>query len=158
MRCASKGERHIAIRRVHHAAIELAKQIGHIIRGEIDHALLQGFGFGQGNAFAYGFFGPIDIAMPRGGNRAGVCGRVIHNFLRDYAAREKNRMRRADVRAGRHGRDVGGKNNEASRGCGARPARCNENDYRHARVHFRLHDFAHGGVEAAGRVELQNHG
>ena len=63
-----------------------------------------------------------------------------------------DRRRRARVRSGSHGGDVGRKQNEKSGRSRARTGRRDVRSHRNWTTQNRLNDFPHGGVETARRV------
>jgi hypothetical protein len=65
-------------------------------------------------------------------------------------------MRRADVCSRRHRGNIRAESDDASRRSCTGAARSDEHDYRNGRIHFVLDDIAHGGIEAAGRIQFEH--
>ncbi|CAM8771491.1 hypothetical protein NCM_02083 [Burkholderia pseudomallei] len=165
------------------AAVELRGEIGRVVREQVDHVLCERVVRGQAHRLAHRALRPFGVAPAQLREAADVSGRVVQRLAgfgrfrigrtrasgpgragrlasparrRLAADAELHGRRRAEVRAGRHRRHVACIDDI---GAGARRACAARRDERgdgHARGDDRLDDLPHRGVEAAGRVELDD--
>ena len=142
------------------AAVERRQQLRHVLHDQVDQLALEGFLLGEGAALDDGLLRQLEVAPAALGLAANVGRGVRGDLLRHdlvHLPHPADRVRRADVRAGRHGDDVGGDGDqEAGRGRpGARGA--DEDGHGRLAVQDLVDDLPHRGVEAARRVEAQDH-
>ena len=106
---------------------------------------------------------PVGVAAPVLGESTGVGGGVVHRLRRGRVlalhtraaapAADPHRRGGARRRAGRHGGDMRGRQEEGPGARRPRPARRDPDRHRHRRGQDVAHDLARRAVEAAGRVE-----
>ena len=183
-RDASGVELHLAARELHLAPIEALHERRHVDGDQVGDVLLHRlFGRNRGR-LAHGLLGPGDVATPKLREAADIGDGVVERlfvharllglglaalvlflfrFLGPVAAArighaaDAHRRGRADVGRRRHGGDVRGEQDVGAGTGGARAARCHVHHHRHGRGEDVLDDGAHGGIEPAGRVYLENH-
>ena len=138
---------------------ELGQQIFRRIGDQIDQLAVERFRIGEGFPVGDRRFRELNVAAALPGIAAQKRRGVIQNLvlqrlvhIQRKAADLQQRRSRAGVRAGRHGGDVGGQQNEKSRGGPARARGRNVDSHGHRRSQNVLDDVFHGRAQAARRV------
>ncbi|MCY1430384.1 hypothetical protein D9M71_463320 [compost metagenome] len=156
-----------------------------VVGQQVHHFLSMRIGGREADGFAYRTLGPLGIAPTHLRQAANVGGGVIDLFagegflvagllglvvllrvlvaarlvalrLAGHAA-DLHRRRRPQVGARCHGGEMAGVEDVGAGAGRPRAAGGDEAGYRHRAGEDRLDDAAHGGIEAAGRVDLQHH-
>ena len=140
----------------------LRTRSGHVVRDEIDERRRGAERFLLGERAAVGdrLLDERDVAPALRRERPRVGGDVGRHLLRhhlvDLFAVAGDRVRGADVRAGRHGGDVGGDGDEEAGRRGAVPRRPDEHGDRRLRADDGVVDVARGVDQAAGRAQRED--
>src|SRR6185369_16525472 len=150
---------------VYFAPIDLLEQARNIRRNQINDVQFQRLFGRDDGAFAHGGFGPLDIAMPFGGDPLHQADSIVLIFLDDWivallwlrpARADLDEMSGADAGMRSHRRDVRGQRNETAGAGGIGSRRSYKNDNGDRGGIKRLNNFLGGGHQAARRVELND--
>ena len=152
-----------AVPAAHLAAVELLEQVVEVRRDQVDERRVgvQGLAFGERQTLGDCLLGQLHVALPlaRDRPRVGrdVGGRLLRRGLVHLGAGAGDRMRGADVRAGRHRRHVrrDGYEEPGRRGAGA--ARTDVDHHRGVRLDDPRIDLARGVDQPARRPQHHDH-
>ena len=151
----------LRLRPLHAKAVELPDQRLLVRRDQVDQVALLGGCGGDVGRLADHLLGQVRVTAVSLGEGAHERGRVVSDLAAEHlvllAAAERDRRRRADVRLRRHRRHVGRLGDVEARGRGPRAVRRHVDDHRHRRGDDLLDHLAHRVIEAAGRVEPEDH-
>ncbi|MES4793061.1 MAG: hypothetical protein C4321_08840, partial [Chloroflexota bacterium] len=116
--------------------------------------------FIDGDGFADCLSGPVGVSATEFGDAADVGDGIVFDFLSegafDVGAVGVDGSGCADGGVGRHGGDVTGHGDEGAGAGGASADGCDVDGDGDIGAAEALDDFAHGGVEAAGCIELED--
>src|SRR5437899_1877978 len=145
----------------HHAAtLQIAEQCVHVRRKEIRDMLRNRLLGIQRDTLSDGILDPAVVSTPLAGDtgqvRRGIAGDLPAQIPWDVPATSLDRVRRADIRARRHGQDIGGFGDEHPSRCGARTGRRHVRHRRYRAIQEVLHHLAHGRVQTARRIDHQH--
>ena len=141
------------------AAVELSEDVVDVGRGEVDQRRVgvQRFIRRERAALEHGFIGERHVAAARLRQRSRIGRHIRRGLLRhrlvDLLAGAGDRVRGADVRGGRHHRDVGCERDQEAGGSGASRGRADEDDDRRARGDQTRDDGARRFEQAARSFE-----
>ena len=152
-----------AIEAGHGSTVELTQQIREVWRHDIDERRrsAERLTFGECTTLADRRGCEGDIAMPRVRQRARVRGQIFGRLLRQrlvhLLAIAFDRMGGADVRARRHGRDIGGDGEDEAGGRRARAGWCDEDRHRRSRDDHPGHDRPRGIDQPTRCAQREDH-
>jgi hypothetical protein len=141
----------------HGSSVELDHEVRDRGRQQLHHPALLGLRRRDGGAPLHGVLGELGIAAPLLGQAPEIGRRVVDDLLLHVAPAEVDGVCRSNVRPGRHGGDVRGVDEEHTGRCGPGALRAYPHDHRDRRTEDLLNHVAHGHVEPAGGVDLNDH-
>ncbi|MNN29993.1 hypothetical protein D3C81_1436210 [compost metagenome] len=158
---------------VQRLAIELAQQVGQVIRHQVDHLQAHRLAGSQADRFAHGLLRPIGIA-PAQLRQAAYIGSGVIDLLAGegffiatgpglvvlghaWGAADLHGGGGTQVGAGGHGRDVAGIEDVSASAGSPGPAGGDEACNRHRAGEYGLDHLAHGAVQAARRIHADDH-
>ena len=140
--------------------VDPGEQVGKGRGDQVDDIPVEGVFFREGGALPHGALRPVDVSPPARGQRARVGRGVVFHLPRHRvvhrAAPHVDRVGRADVGPGGHGRHVGRQRDQHPRGRRPRPLRGDVHRDGDPALEDRLHHLPHRGIEPARRVQLDH--
>ena len=140
--------------------VDPGEQVGKGRGDEVDDVFIEGVLFREGGALPHGALRPVDVSPPSRRQRARVGRGVVLHLPRHRvvhrAPAHADRVGRADVGPGGHGRHVGRQRDQHPRGRRPRPRRGDVHRDGDPALEDRLHHLPHRGIEASRRVQLDH--